>query len=185
MLASLQETFYQAQMTHNNTFGLILDIVLETMPRDNLLNSACLEFFEYIKRANVKPFVIHVVEKYYDKLESITYVDTFQNLIIRYEQLQGYDVAVDSTLFSQEDTPTRRIQPNGQRWQSFKEIDVVEDEYFNTSDDEEEVGLLKDAVCELALIWAIVAGQWARFEDGYSCAEWVCPGCQAYGRLSR
>lgn len=152
------------------------------MPRDNLLNSACLEMFEYIKRANIKPFVIHVVEKYYDKLESITYVDTFQNLILRYEQLQGYDVAVDSTLFSQEETPTRRIQPNGQRWQGFKEIDAAEDEYFNTSDDEEEVGLLGGAVCELALTWVIVAGQRTRCGDGCSRAEWVCvSGRQAFG----
>ena len=30
--------------------GPILDLVLETMPRNNLLNSACLELFEFIKR---------------------------------------------------------------------------------------------------------------------------------------
>jgi hypothetical protein len=35
---------------HNRLFEPILDIVYETMPRDNLLNSACLEFFEFIKR---------------------------------------------------------------------------------------------------------------------------------------
>lgn len=142
MLISLQDTFYQALMTHNNTFGLILDIVYETMPRDNLLNSACLELFEFIKRENIKPFVLHVTEKYHDKLKDITYVDTFQDLILRYEQMQGYGAVMDSTLYSQEDeTPTRRIQPNGQRWQGVKEMDAAEEEYFNTSDDEEEVDL--------------------------------------------
>lgn len=128
-------------MTHNNTFGLILDIVYETMPRDNLLNSACLELFEFIKRENIKPIVLHVVEKYGDKLRNITYVDTFQSLILRYDQMQGYGAdATDSTLFSQDEVMSGRVQPNGQRWQGVKEMDAAEEEYFNTSDDDEEVG---------------------------------------------
>lgn len=140
-LVSLQDTFYQAQMTHNNTFGLILNIVYETMPRDNLLNSACLELFEYVKRENIKPIILHVVEKYRDKLNNITYVDTFQNLIVRYEQMQGYGAEGDSSLFSHDEgTSSQRSQINGQRWQGVREMDAAEEAYFNTSDDEEEVG---------------------------------------------
>lgn len=139
-LISLQDTFYQALMTHNNTFGLIIDIVCETMPRDNLLNSACLELFEFIKRENIKPFILHVVEKYREKLETITYVDTFQTLIMRFEQLQGYEAEADTTLFSQDEgSDSRRIRVNGQRWQGSREMDAAEEEYFNTSDDEDEV----------------------------------------------
>ncbi|KAL4900189.1 hypothetical protein BDW74DRAFT_102888 [Aspergillus multicolor] len=137
-LLSLQDTFYQALMTHNDTFGLILDIVYETMPRDNLLNSACLELFEFIKREHIKPITLHVVGKYGDKLRNITYVDTFQGLILHYEQLQGYSEEADSTLYSQEEvTPVLKMPPTG-RWQGVKEMDPAEEEYFNTSDDEEE-----------------------------------------------
>ncbi|RAL02133.1 SMEK family protein [Aspergillus ibericus CBS 121593] len=137
-LTSLQDTFYQALMTHNNIFGLILDIVYETMPRDNLLNSACLELFEAIRCDNMKPFVLHVVEKYGEKIKNITYVETFQSLILRYEQMQGYGGDPDSTLLShEEETPSRRMQANGQRWQGVREMDAAEEEYFNTSDDEE------------------------------------------------
>ncbi|OJJ58271.1 hypothetical protein ASPSYDRAFT_153321 [Aspergillus sydowii CBS 593.65] len=137
-LLSLQDTFYQALMTHNDTFGLILDIVYETMPRDNLLNSACLELFEFIKREHIKPITLHVVGKYGDKLRNITYVDTFQGLIVHYEQLQGYSEEADSTLYSQEEvTPVLKMPPSG-RWQGVKEMDPAEEEYFNTSDDEEE-----------------------------------------------
>lgn len=127
-------------MTHNNTFGLILDIVYETMPRDNLLNSACLELFEFIKRENIKPFILHVVEKYREKLENITYVDTFHSLIIKYDQMQGYGAEADSALFSQDEgsTTPRRAPVNG-RWPGGREIDAAEEEYFNTSDDEDEV----------------------------------------------
>ncbi|PYI25457.1 protein putative to be [Aspergillus indologenus CBS 114.80] len=139
-LISLQDTFYQAMMTRNNTFGLILDIVYQSMPRDNLLNSACLELFEYIKRENIKPIVLHLVEKYGEQIKNITYVDTFQTLFLRYEQLQGYGAEeADSTLYSQEEElPDQRMQANGSRWQGVKEMDAAEEEYFNTSDDEEE-----------------------------------------------
>jgi protein phosphatase-4 regulatory subunit 3 len=144
-LISLQDTFYQALMTHNNTFDLILDIVYETMPRDNLLNSACLELFEFIKRENIKPFILHVVEKYREKLEHIIYVDTFQSLILRYDQMQGYGAEVDSTLFSHDEptdppSPPRKMYISGQRWQGARELDPAEEDYFNTSDEEDEVG---------------------------------------------
>lgn len=139
-LVSLQDTFYLAQLTHNNTFGLILDIVYETMPRDNLLNSACLELFEFIKRDNIKPIITHVVEKYREKLKAITYVDIFEKLIQRYDELQGYGLEADATLFSQEEIPpSQRGVLNGQRWQGVREMDAAEEEYFNTSDEEEEV----------------------------------------------
>lgn len=138
-LVSLQDTFYQAILTHNNTFGLIIDIVYETMPRDNLLNSACLELFEFIRMENIKPLILHVVEKYRDKLQQITHVNTFSNLMLRYDQLQGYGGDVDSALFSQETSPCQSHILSGQRWQGVREMDAAEEEYFNTSDDEEEV----------------------------------------------
>lgn len=110
------------------------------MPRDNLLNSACLELFEFIKRDNIKPIITHVVEKYREKLKSITYVDIFEKLIQRYDELQGYGLETDATLFSQEEIPpAQRGVLNGQRWQGVREMDAAEEEYFNTSDDEEEV----------------------------------------------
>ncbi len=125
-------------------FEPILNIVYETMPRDNLLNSACLELFEFIKRENIKPIILHVVENYRHKLKDITYVDTFQNLILRYDQMQGYNPDMDSTLFSQDDeTPTRTQVNGGQRWQGVKEMDATEEEYFNTSDDEDELAAKK------------------------------------------
>ena len=153
---SLQDQFYANQITQNNTFDLILDIVIETMPRDNLLNSACLDLFEFIKRENIKAIILHVVETYREKVKDITFVDTFQNLILRYEQMQGYNPDMDQTLFSQDEDnpPNSRTHVNGgQRWgQELKEMDPAEEEYFNTSDDDDEEldedGLIKSFVDE-------------------------------------
>ena len=124
-----------------NHFAPILNIVYETMPRDNLLNSACLELFEYIKRENLKPLIEHLVENFRPKLEEITYVDTFKLLIHRYDQMQGFNPEADTTLFSNDSTSTPNRTPNvngNQRWQGVKEMDAVEEAYFNTSDDEDE-----------------------------------------------
>ncbi|KAL8716439.1 MAG: hypothetical protein Q9220_000346 [cf. Caloplaca sp. 1 TL-2023] len=137
----LQDDYYIQQMTKNYLFGPILDIVYDTMPRDNLLNSVCLELFEFVKRENVRPVILHVVENYREKLEKIHYVDTFQALIMRYEQIQGYNPDADTSLFGQEQdgTPQRSNINGNQRWQGVKEMDAVEEAYFNTSDDEDEL----------------------------------------------
>lgn len=151
-LIGLHDTFYQAILTRHNTFGLILDIVRETMPRDNLLNSACLELFECIRRENIKTLIVHVVEKYHEKLLSIVYVDTFINLVNRYEQMQGYGADAEFTLSARgEEAQAPRTQPTGQRWSGVGEMDAAEEAYFNTSDDEEEVStVLKSYVSRYA-----------------------------------
>ena len=135
---SLQDPFYTTTVTNSDIFELILDIVLETMPRDNLLNSACLELFEFVKRENIKPIIIHMVQSHQEKLESITYVDTFHALIERYEEINSFNRDADSSLFSQEDDTTPlRSNING-RWQGLRDMDADQEEYFNTSDEEDE-----------------------------------------------
>ena len=114
------------------------------MPRDNLLNSACLELFEFIKRENIKIIVQHLVETYREKLQDITYVDTFQNLILRYDQMQEPVATqeLDNSFTSVEsDIPARPAGlANGGKWgQGLRDVDADEEAYFNTSDDEDEL----------------------------------------------
>jgi protein phosphatase-4 regulatory subunit 3 len=138
----LQDSFFNDQVTKNFLFEPILNIVYETMPRDNLLNSACLELFEFIKRENLRPIITHVVENYRSRLEQITYVPVFQELILRYDQMLDYNPEIESALFGQEgnSTPTRtRTNGVSNRWQGVREMAPEEEEYFNTSDDEDEL----------------------------------------------
>ncbi|EON68325.1 hypothetical protein W97_07583 [Coniosporium apollinis CBS 100218] len=138
----LQDEFHNRQITTNRLFDPILKILFDTMPRDNLLNSVCLEFFEFIKRENVKACVTHIVEEYRTQLENITYVDTFQGLISKYEQYKEQSFPTqdaDQSFTSQEtDTPNRGIINGGQRWQGLKDTDAEEEAYFNGSDNEDE-----------------------------------------------
>ncbi|KAI9832190.1 MAG: hypothetical protein M1819_004542 [Sarea resinae] len=134
----LQDEYYNRQIMQHHLFEPILNVVYETMPRDNLLNSACLEMFEFIKKENIKPIILHVVENYRPKLKDITYVDTFQTLINRYDQIQGFNPDVEIANTGEETPPIRPQLNGGQRWQGVKEMDAAEEEYFNTSDDEDE-----------------------------------------------
>ena len=140
-LIGLQDEFYNLEMMRDGLFEPILNMLVETMPRDNLLNSACLEFFEFIKVQNVKTLISHVVENYREKIKFITYVDTFSNFILRYDQTQGFAPSMETSfLDTEEDTPKRPETGRGSRWESgVKDLDAQEEEYFNTSDDEDEV----------------------------------------------
>lgn len=134
---------HNRQIIQHQLFDPILKILFDTMPRDNLLNSACLELFEFIKRENIKMIVQHLVETYRERLQDITYVDTFQNLILRYDQmhepattqeLEHSFTSVDS------DTPARHnAMVNGGKWgHGLKDVDAEEEAYFNASDDEDD-----------------------------------------------
>jgi protein phosphatase-4 regulatory subunit 3 len=134
---------HNRQIIQHQLFEPILKILFATMPRDNLLNSACLELFEFIKRENIKMLVQHLVETYRERLQEITYVDTFQNLILRYDQmhepvttqeLEHSFTSVDS------DTPARHhAMVNGGKWgHGIKEVDADEEAYFNAGSDEED-----------------------------------------------
>ena len=145
---TLQDEFHNRKIITENLFEPILDIITSTMLRDNLLNSACLELFEYIRRENIKPLIIYLVETFRSTLDSISDVETFRTLIARYEVIMNppppdpHGESVDSS-FMTSDTEAHvarvsTINGGGGRWQGLKEVDEDEDAYFNTSDTEED-----------------------------------------------
>lgn len=137
----LNEEFYNEQMITGRLFLPIIDLLVESMPRDNLLNSACLEFFEFICLNNLKNVITHLVAEYRDKLSLIDYVSTFKNMIQRFDhaQFQGPNME-GSFMDTEEDTPGRNLPPrNTGTWQGLQDLDPREEDYFNTSDDEDEM----------------------------------------------
>ena len=124
-------------MVQDKLFEPILDMLIESMPRDNLLNSACLEFFDFVKRENIKALIAHLVENYREKMKQITYVDIFSNFMTRYDQTSGFAPSVQTSFVDTEDDTPKRPE-RGSRWSSgIKDLSAAEEEYFNTSDDDE------------------------------------------------
>ncbi|XWW93859.1 hypothetical protein V2A60_001798 [Cordyceps javanica] len=135
-LIGLQEEFYIKQITEKRVLGPILDVLIATMPRDNLLSSACLELFEHVKKENMKDLVKHLVETYRDRLAELSYMSTFRDIVLRYDQTQGFTTETEYFLESEEDM-TRRQPPNA-RLMEHLTVDPQEEEYWETSDPEDD-----------------------------------------------
>ena len=75
----------------NNLFEPVVAAFLANGPRYNLLNSAVLELFEFVRKENMKPLIAHIVETFEPKLAACDYVDTFRALKLKYEQNKVWD----------------------------------------------------------------------------------------------
>ena len=79
----------------------MLELAQEEAGRDNLLSSACLDFFEFLRvvrplfarsradssQANVKAILNHLCDKYRDRLTKLGESETtFAQLVVRWEQ---------------------------------------------------------------------------------------------------
>lgn len=137
-LIGLQEEFYVKQIMEKRVLGPVLDVLIATMPRDNLLSSACLELFEHVKKENMKDIVKHLVENYRDRLAELSYMSTFREIVLRYDQTQGFTTEVEYFLESEEDM-TRRPPPNA-RLMEHLTVDPQEEEYWETTSDPEDDG---------------------------------------------
>ncbi|XP_008055490.1 serine/threonine-protein phosphatase 4 regulatory subunit 3B-like [Carlito syrichta] len=81
-----KDEHYNRYIIKGNFFEPVVNALLNNGTRYNMLNSAIIELFEYIRVENIKSLVAHTVEKFYKILESIEYVQTFKGLKIKYEK---------------------------------------------------------------------------------------------------
>ncbi|KAK2591099.1 Platinum sensitivity protein [Conoideocrella luteorostrata] len=135
-LIGMQEEFYIKQIAETQALSPALEVLIETMPRDNLLSSACLELFEFIKKEQIKDLVKYLVASHRESLASLSYIGTFRDFILRYDHTQGYTVNMDYFLEADDDA-TRRPPPNTRPMEHIT-VDPAEEEYWNTSDPEDE-----------------------------------------------
>ncbi|KAI5463797.1 component of IIS longevity pathway SMK-1-domain-containing protein [Mariannaea sp. PMI_226] len=144
-LITLQDEFYIKHLTERQILGPILDVLEETISRDNLLSSASLEFFEFIKKENIKELVKHLVMNYRERLEKLSYLLTFREIVLRFDQTQGFTSNMEYFLETEDDL-ARRPPPTAQRLMEQITVEAEQEEYWATSDPEDdEEGHGKDA----------------------------------------
>ncbi|KAB1267367.1 Serine/threonine-protein phosphatase 4 regulatory subunit 3B [Camelus dromedarius] len=85
-IIGLKDEFYNRYITKGNLFEPVINALLDNGTRYNLLNSAVVELFEFIRVEDIKSLTAHIVENFYKALESIEYVQTFKGLKTKYEQ---------------------------------------------------------------------------------------------------
>lgn len=132
----MQEEFFIKHLTEKQILGPVLDVLTKAISRNNLLSSASLELFEYIKKENVKDLVKHLVESYRQRLLSLSYLSTFRDLVLRYDQTQGYTANMD--YFLETDDEAGRKPPPGTRMMEHIAVDPVEDAYWEAQDPDDE-----------------------------------------------
>lgn len=135
ILLSVQDEFYIKHLAEKGICAPILDGLIQTLPRDNLLSSASLDFFEFIKKENLKELVKHLVDNHRDTLVKLSYMPTFKEIIFRYDQTQGYTSNMDYFLETEDDM-ARKPPPTGRLMNHLE--DPTEEEYWNTPDADEE-----------------------------------------------
>ena len=140
-LVVLQDEFYVKHMAEKQVLGPILDLLLRTLPRDNLLSSACLDLFEFIKGQNIKELNKYLAENHREKLAALSHMETFHGILTRYDQSQGYSNTVDTYFLESEDEAGRQpANPNTRGLMEHLTVDPAQEEYWNTSDDEDDGG---------------------------------------------
>ncbi|XP_051771996.1 serine/threonine-protein phosphatase 4 regulatory subunit 3B isoform X1 [Ctenopharyngodon idella] len=85
-IIGLKDEYYNRYIVKGNLFEPVINALLDNGTRYNLLNSAIIELFEFIKVEDIRSLIAHIVDNFYKALESIEYVQTFKGLKGRYEQ---------------------------------------------------------------------------------------------------
>lgn len=139
----LQDEFYLKQMTDKQVFGPVLDVLIRTLPKDNLLSSACLDLFELVLKLENRGVTAHLVETYREKLTGLSEYETFKQIIKQYDQTQ-YANNVEAFFAESEEESRRPSNVISRSHMEHLAVDPAQEEYWNASDDDDDNGLAKD-----------------------------------------
>jgi len=130
-------------MVETGVLGPILDVLIKGVARDNLLSSACLEFFELLKKDHCKELVKHLVDKHREKLQALGDLQLFQELLMRVDQPQAFVPSMDPYCMEPDEHMAARRPPNapGRALMEHIAVDPDEEAYWNGPDEEEETQL--------------------------------------------
>ncbi|KAH9817343.1 component of IIS longevity pathway SMK-1-domain-containing protein [Melampsora americana] len=110
----------------------VLDLLDRQGSKDNLLSSACLEFFENIRLKNAKPVLDHLMKRDGTRIKQLSEkLVTFKSLIARWEMNNEPPPLAPSSIDSLH--PLRNIGS----WSRTRTLDAEEESYFNHDSDEE------------------------------------------------
>jgi len=93
---SLKEETYNKYIVKANLFEYVVEALKSNGSRYNILNSAIIELFDFIRSEDVKSLMNYVIETFYVDLEKLNYVRTFKDLKLRYDQNKEKPASQDS-----------------------------------------------------------------------------------------
>ncbi|KAJ3669640.1 hypothetical protein LUZ60_011590 [Juncus effusus] len=113
----------------NNLLKPVIEAFCENGNRYNMLHSGILELIEYIRKDNLKPLVIYVVETFAEQLKKFEHLGSIQALKIKYEQcLENNEQKTENN---------NNIGEARKRGEN-RGLEKEEEDYFNEDSDEED-----------------------------------------------
>ncbi|KAJ1678567.1 Platinum sensitivity protein, partial [Spiromyces aspiralis] len=142
----LRNVFYTKYLIRKSILNRVVELFDEVVGRNNLINSACLELFQFILRENLKPLVAHLVKHYAKRYQGLTYTSVFKDLAFLHDQNENEANALQSNAASafgagRDGEEEAKAAGGGGVW-SNRKVDADEEAYFDAADDED--GLVGD-----------------------------------------
>eukprot|EP00795_Rhopilema_esculentum_P003263 gene3263-1591_t len=85
-IIGVKDEFYNRYIIKGKLLAPIVTAFEDNGNKYNMINSAIIELFEFIRIEDVKSLCTYVVEDYMSSFESVDYVQTFKGLKMRFEQ---------------------------------------------------------------------------------------------------
>lgn len=134
-IIALKDDFYYRHIVKGNLLAPVVDAFIKNNGRYNLLESAILELFEFIKIEDIKTLCTYVIENFGKIFDDVDYVQTFKNLKMKYEQHQDRLRDRDKSL----DSIPPQILRNTRYRRDQRQLEEEEEMWFNEEEDFTEV----------------------------------------------
>lgn len=126
-LISQKDEHLMNHIMKNNLLKPVVETFVRNGDRDNLLNSAILELFEYIWKEGLKMLLKYLVSSFWDQLVKFENLASIQSLKIKYEQSLE-EVDANNSVNALE----------SRRRMDERALEKEEEDYFNEDSDEED-----------------------------------------------
>nr|SVE76237.1 EOG090X01QS [Daphnia longispina] len=135
-IISLKDEFYNRYIVKSNLLSPVVDAFLRNNGRYNLLDSAILELFEFIKMEDIKSLCVYVVDTFGKALDKVEYVQTFKCLRLRYDQQQDRIGERERSTSALDSVPS--ILRTTRYRRDPRQLEEEEEIWFNSEDDDAE-----------------------------------------------
>lgn len=130
-IIGLKDEFYNRYIIKYDLFQHIVDAYCANGLKHNMLNSASLEMFEFIKIEDIKSLVKYLCEKHIDQLLAVEPAPTFKALKLKYEQ------QLDRQSNTKELGILKALDGNARFRRDDRDMDRGEEAYFNDEDNDD------------------------------------------------
>lgn len=131
-IIALKDEFYNRHIVKGNLFAPVVEAFIRNNGRYNLLESAILELFEFIKMEDIKSLYTYFVENFGKIFDDVQYVQIFKTLKNKYDQQQ--DRLKEKEKGSLDSVPS--ILRNSSRYRrDQRQLDEEEEIWFNEEED--------------------------------------------------